>query len=249
MKRTLIIPIILLFLSGISCQKAESVSPDFKCDKSAKITKQSFGDLGMVIEYSNGKISKVYRTDGKGLIENYKYPTDTTLLITRNFADGSIGNTFSVILNKQGFIKKLATDGYTNLYTYDVNGFKNAVTNTYTDAALSSNSTFVYSNGNLTQEKNFKKNVLQYTVDYTYYEDKANKVDLVNNQNRPDLYGAFSKNLVKTIKYTYADKSVEMYEYTYDLNANGFVKSLTEKYTDKTGALTSQNNAFEYICL
>jgi hypothetical protein len=72
----------------------------------------------------------------------------------------------------------------------------------------------------LTQEKNFKKNVLQYTVDYTYYEDKANKVDLVNNQNRPDLYGAFSKNLVKTIKYTYADKSVEMYEYTYDLNAN-----------------------------
>lgn len=249
MKRTVIFPIILLIVCGLSCQKGESVSPDFKCDKSAKIIKQSFGAIGTAIEYSNGKIQKVYRTDGKGLIENYKYPSDTTLLITRNFADGSVGNTFNVILNKQGFIKKLATDGYINLYTYDAGGFRTAVANTYTDAALSSNSTFAYTNGNLTQEKNFKKNVLQYTVDYTYFEDKENKVDLVNNQNRPDLYGAFSKNLVKSIKYTYADKSVEMYEYTYDLNANGFVKSLTEKYTDKTGAITSQNNAFEYVCL
>ncbi|WP_428655581.1 hypothetical protein [Runella sp.] len=249
MKRPLIFPIIILFICGLFCQQAKAVSPDFKCDKSAKITKQSFGTLGMVIEYNTGKIRKVYRADGKGLIENYKYPSDTTLLITRNFSDGSVGNTFNVILNKQGFIKKLVTDGYSNAYTYDVSGFRTAVTNTYSDTSLSNNSTFTYTKGNLAQEKNFKKNTLQYTVDYTYYEDKVNKADLVNNQNRPDFYGKFSKNLVKTIKYTYADKTVESYEYTYELNANGFVKSLTEKYTEKTGTIITQTNVYEYVCL
>lgn len=249
MKRSLIFPIIVFLIGGLSCQKAESVSPDFNCDKSAKITKQSFGTLGMVLEYTNGKISKVYRADGKGLTENHKYTSDTTLLITRNFSDGNVGNTFNVTLNKQGYVKKWVTDGYSNVHTYDANGFKTAVTYTYSDATLSSNSTFTYTNGNLTQEKNFKKNVLQYTVDYTYYEDKVNKTDLINNQNMPDFYGKFSKNLVKTIKYTYADKTVESYEYSYELNANGFVKSLIEKSTDKTGKISTQTNAYEYLCL
>lgn len=253
MKHSLIYAILIIVLCGISCQKAESVSPDFNCDKTTKIAKQTLGTLGIIFEYKNGKLSKVYRADGGGLTENYNYTSDTTITITRNFADGSIGNTFNVILTPQGYAKKFSLVdrqyGYTNQYSYDVNGFKTSLVSTYVDAKLNSNTVFSYTNGNLVQAKTFQNNVLQYTADYTYYEDKLSKGDLISNQNQPDLYGKFSKNLIKSIKYTYPDKSADLYEYTYEFNANGFVKSLIEKSTTAKGIIATQTNAYEYTCL
>lgn len=238
---------------SFSCTKAEVSPVDFSCDKTARIIRQSFGDIEMLISYENGRIAKVMRADGKGLVENYSYKSATELVITRNFSDGSIGNTFKTTLNDKGYVLKFVQEGsagYTNTFTYDADGFLKTANYVYaSDAKLNSNSTYTYANGNLIQVKNSSGNILNYTIDYTYYEDKLNKADLIANQNQPDMYGRISKNLVKTIKYTYADKKTELSEYTYEQNTNGFVKSLKEKFTDKDGKNTTQTNKYEYICL
>ena len=234
-------------------QKSPTSAADFKCQQTAKITKQWFGTLGVVIEYANKKISKIYRADGKGLVENYSYQNDTTLLITRNFSDGSVGNIFNVALNKKGyFLQFTQVDekfGYTVVNAYDEAGFLLTSHSRFqNDAKLNSHSAYSYLDGNLIQAKNFQNDTLSYTADYTYYKDKINQADLIGNQNRPDMNGKFSKNLVQSLRYTYADKTVDLYEYTY-LMANGFVKSATEKHTDAKGKITSQVNKFEYVCL
>ncbi len=253
MKTVISIFLCSLISFSFSCTKAEVVPREFACDKTAKISRQSFGDIEMLISYNNGKIAKVVRADGKGLVENYSYKSATELVITRNFADGSIGNTFKTTLNDKGYVLKFVQEGsaaYTNTFTYDTDGFLKTSGYVYaSDAKLNSNSTYTYVNGNLTQVKNSAGNVLNYTIDYTYYEDKLNKADLIGNQNQPDMYGRISKNLVKTIKYTYADKKTELSAYTYEQNTNGFVKSLTEKFTNKDGKNTTQTNKYEYICL
>ena len=236
-------------LFGFSCKKSEVATSDFACDKITKITKQSFGDLTMTIEYVNGKISKVYRADGKGLVENYTYKSATELLITRNFTDGSIGNTFNTILNDKGYFLRFVTEGYSINYIYDSNGYLISNATTYPNASQNTNTTYSYLNNNRTQGLTFTNKVLSYTEDFTYYEDKLNKVDNFGNQNRPDFYGKFSNNLVKTYKITYPDKKFDLYEYSYEQNINGFVKTLTEKYTDQTGKITSQVNKYEYDCL
>ncbi|MBA4851218.1 DUF4595 domain-containing protein [Emticicia sp. BO119] len=255
MKTVISIVLCVIISVSFSCQKADApIEPiDFACDKMVKIARQSFGNLEMVISYENGKIARVTRADGKGLTENYSYQSDTVLVITRNFSDGSVGNIFKTSLNKKGYIVKLVQDGsagYTNTFTYDTDGFLKTASYAYVnDPKLNSSSAYTYANGNLMQIKNVTGNVLNYTVDYTYYEDKLNKADLIGNQNQPDMYGRISKNLIKTIKYTYADKKTELTEYTYEQNTNGFVKSLVEKFTDKDLKTTTQTNKYEYICL
>ena len=255
MKAHLLVISLAVVMFGFSCKKSEVTTNDFACDKTAKIARQSFGDLAMVVEYNSGKISKVYRADGKGLTENYTYKSPTEVTITRNFSDGSIGNTFNGLLNDKGYFLRFVavdnTNGYSITNTYDTEGFLLTSNSSYmSDAASNSNATYTYANGNLIQEKNAKpNNTVNYTVDYTYYEDKMNKIDLISNQNRPGMNGKFSKNLIKTIKYTYPDKTTEMYEYTYIQNTNGFVTSLTEKYTNKEAKTSTQTNKYEYVCL
>lgn len=240
---------------SFSCQKVDTkIEPiDFACDKMARIARQSLGNLEMVISYENGKIAKVVRADGKGLVENYSYKSATELVITRNFSDGSVGNTFKTTLNDKGYVLKFVQEGsagYTNTFTYDADGFLKTAAYVYaSDAKLNNSSAYTYANGNLVQVKNVNGNVVNYTIDYTYYEDKLNKADLIANQNQPDMYGKISKNLIKTVKYTYADKKTELSEYTYIQNKNGFVTSLTEKFTDKDGKSTMQTNKYEYLCL
>jgi len=252
-----VISIFLCVISTVSfsCQTAGSaVEPiDFACDKTAKISRQTLSDIEMIISYENGKISKVVRADGKGLTENYSYKSATDLVITRNFSDGSVGNVFKVTLNDKGYALKFVQEGsagYTNIFTYNAEGFLKTAAYTYvSDAKLNNTSTYIYTNGNLTQVKNMSGNVLNYTVDYTYYEDKPNKADLIGNQNQPDMFGKFSKNLMKITKYTFADKKTELLEYTYEQNSNGFVKSLVEKRTDKDNKTTTRTNKYEYTCL
>ena len=118
---------LFIFLSallfGFSCKKSEVDISDFACDKTTKIKSQAFGDLAMTIEYVNGKISKIYRVDSKGLVENYTYKSATELLITRNFSDRSIGNTFNTILNDKGYFLRFVTEDYSINYIYDGNGY------------------------------------------------------------------------------------------------------------------------------
>ena len=131
MKTKITLLAVLFGLFGFSCQKSDDPTPDadFACDKQAKITSQTLGDIPISIEYdAKGRINKVFRTDGKGLVENYKYANDTTVLITRNFSDGSVGNMFGAILTPQGYYKKFETLGttpdlaYGYNYTYDGEG-------------------------------------------------------------------------------------------------------------------------------
>ncbi|MFD2519535.1 hypothetical protein [Emticicia soli] len=74
-----------------------------------------------------------------------------------------------------------------------------------------------------------------------------NKADLIGNQNQPDMFGKFSKNLMKTKKYTFANKKTELLAYIQ--NSNGFVKSLMGKRTDKDNKTTTRTNKYEYTCL
>lgn len=252
MKTVISIVLCAIISVSFSCKNTEVEPTDFSCDKTAKISRQALGDIEMLISYNNGKIARVARADGKGLVENYSYKSATELVITRNFSDGSVGNTFKTTLNDKGYVLKFAQEGsaaYTNTFTYDTEGFMKTAAYVYSDAKLNSNSTYSYANGNLMQIKNVTGNVTNYTVDYTYYEDKLNKADLIANQNQPDMYGRISKNLTKTIKYTYADKKTELTEYTYVQNKNGFVTSLVAKSTAKDGKSTTQTNKYEYICL
>jgi YD repeat-containing protein len=240
----------ILFL-GFTFPAAESVFVDFDCKKTAKITKQTLGSIPMVIEYQSGKISKVYRGDGKGLVENYTYQSATDLLITRNFKDGGVGNTFHVTLNAQGYVTEIVQpEAYRFVYTYDSTGYLTGRKMNYEgDTSYNSTSTYAYKGGNLVQEKTVMAKALSYTVDYTYYENLPNKADLIGNQNRPDLYGKYSKNLTKSSKTTYTDLTTEQYDYTYERNAHGFVKAMTEKYTDQKGKVTASKNLYEYVCL
>jgi hypothetical protein len=254
MKTNQLFILIFFLITGLSCKKESAAQPEFSCDKTAKIARQTFGTLGMVIEYANGKISKVYRADGTGLTENYNYKSATDLEITRKFSDGSVGNLFNVTLNDKGYATKFVQVSqvapYTIDYTYNAEGYQLTSQSVYpADATQNSNTVATYANGNVLQRKTLQKNVTLYTEDFTYYEDKINKADYFANQNRPDLYGKFSKNLIKTYKITYPDNKADLYEYTYETNSNGFVTSLTEKYTDKTGKITSQVHKFEYTCL
>lgn len=235
-------------LLGFSCKKKIVSTSDFACEKTAKIKSQSFGDLAITIEYANGKISKVYRADGKGLVENYNYKSATELLITRNFSDGTISNTFNTVLNDKGYFLRFLSDGYSTNYTYDSNGYLTNSATTYTNPSQNTSTTYSYVSNNRTKGLAYTNKILSYTEDFTYYEDKLNKVDNFGNQNRPDFYGKFSNNLVKTYKITYPDNKFDLYEYTYELNSNGFVKTSTEKYTDQTGKITSQVNKFDYVC-
>lgn len=207
------------------------------------------------MEYANGKLLKVYRTDKTGLTENYTYKSAIEAVITRNFSDGSVGNTFNATLNDKGYFTKFSQISnvapFTIVSTYDPDGYLKTQVATYPNSA-SDNSNLVntITNGNLIKSVTYNsKGILSYTTDYTYYEDKLNKVDLIANGNRPDTNGKFSKNLIKTFKITYADKKIDLYEYTYDLNANGFVKSLTEKYTAPDGKVSTQINTYDYVCL
>jgi hypothetical protein len=254
MKTNKLFVLIFFLITGLSCKKESAAQPEFSCDKTAKITRQTFGPLGMIIEYANGKISKVYRADGTGLTENYNYKSVTELEITRKFTDGSVGNLFNATLNDKGYITKFVQVSqvapYTINYTYNAEGNQLTSQAVYPmDVNQNSNTIATYSAGNILQKKTLQKNVVLYTEDFTYYDDKLSKADYFANQNRPDLYGKFSKNLIKTYKITYPDAKADLYEYTYEVNSNGFITSATEKYTDKTGKITSQVQKFEYACL
>ena len=238
---------------SFSCKKtAPTINPlDFNCNKTAKISSQWLGGFEMVVSYENGKIIKVAQTNGAGFIENYSYKSPTELVLTRNFSDNNFSNTIKLTLNEKGYIVKFVQEGIEeSTFSYDVDGFVKTSTHTYPSMPkLNSFSTYIYANGNLIQIKNVKGNVLNFTIDYTYYEDKLNKADVLANQNQPDMYGKISKNLVKKITYTYVDEKTESYEYTYEQNSNGFVKSLVEKYTDSEGQVITKTNRYEYICL
>jgi hypothetical protein len=70
MKTVFSIVLCSLISVSFSCKNAGVEPVDFSCDKTTKIARQSFGNLEMLISYENGKITKVARADGKGLIEN-----------------------------------------------------------------------------------------------------------------------------------------------------------------------------------
>jgi hypothetical protein len=256
MKTKIIVLALLFGTFGFSCKPSDSPAPDtdFGCDKVAKITSQILGDMPITIEYdAKGRIHKVLRADGKGLIENYTYLNDTTLTITRNFREGGVGNTFSAILSSQGYIKKYTTVGttpelaFTNTYTYNAEG-------RLTESAFKSNNpvqmyrtTYLYEGGNLKSTQSYLDGKLSYSESYQYTSD-VNKADLNFNENRPGMRGRFSANLVESIETTYADGKKEKYAFTYELNTHGFVKSQIQTYTDQEGKTTTQINKYGYIC-
>ncbi len=254
MKTKKILLLLFIICMAAACKKKKSVQPEFSCEKTTAITRQSFGDLAMIIEYANGKISKVYREDKKGLTENYRFITNTDLEITRTFSDGSVGNLFKVVLNETGYFSRFTQIStvapYTYDYTYDAQGYLTDLKASFPlDPPSDNQARFTYQNGNLVRKTTLKKNVTDYTEDFTYYEDMENKADLIANENRPAMAGRLNKNLLKSWKITYADGSSVLSEYTYVRNTYGFVTSLTEKHTDKNGRQTSQINTFEYTCL
>ena len=256
MKTKIIILAALFGTFGFSCKQSDSPTPDadFGCDKQAKITSQILGEIPVTIEYdAKGRISKVLRADGQGLIENYNYTNDTTLAITRNFRDGGVGNAFSAILTPQGYFKKFATVGttpelaYATTYTYDAEGRLTESIFKSNNPAQTIRTTYVYEAGNLKSTQSFTNGKLSYSEAYRYTSD-ANKVDLNFNENRPGTHGLYSANLVESIETTYPDGKKEKYAFTYDLNTKGFVKSQTQTYTDQTNKTTSQVNKYGYIC-
>lgn len=254
MKRIVLFSLMFVFALSSSCKDKDPEPNDFSCDNEAKITSQTLGDIAMTIEYDDqGRINKVYRADGQGLIENYVYQSAKNLNITRNFKDGGVGNKFSVVLNDDGYIVKYATvdaaagTGYTIENKYDSDGFIEESNGKFQGSYPSTQTKYVVENGNVTSVEAYTGGKLEYTQKNTYSDD-LNKADLLFNQNQPNMYGRVSKNLVKTMLRTYADGKTEQYEYTYNLSKNDFVQSLTQTYTDKTGTKTTQVNKYDYKC-
>lgn len=255
MKTKIIILAALFGTFGFSCKQSESPTPDadFGCDKQAKITSQILGEIPVTIEYDpKGRISKVFRADGQGLIENYSYSNDTTLAITRNFREGGVGNTFSAILTPQGYYKKFETVGttpqlaYGYNYTYDGEGRLTESIYKSNSPVQTTRTTYVYEGGNLKSTQSLTNGKPSYSEAYRYTTD-ANKVDLQNG-NRPGTHGRYSANLVESIETTYPDGKKEKYAFTYELNTKGFVKNQTQTYTDQGGKTTTQVNKYEYVC-
>ena len=256
MKTKIIILAALFGIVGFSCKQSDTPAPntDFGCDKQAKITSQILGALPVAIEYdAKGRISKVFRADGKGLIENYSYVNDTTLTITRNFQEGGVGNAFSVLLTPQGYFKKVVTVGttpelaYSSAYAYDTEGRLTEAVFKSNNPAQTTRTTYLYEGGNLKSTQSFTNGKLSYSEAYNYRAE-ANKVDLNFNENRPGTHGLYSANLVESIEMTYPDGKKEKYAFTYELNTNGFVKSQTQTYTDQEGKTSTQVNKYGYIC-
>lgn len=253
MKKLLLSLLLPAFFAGTSCSKSEEPAPDFSCDKNTHISSQLLGDIPVRIEYDDrGRISKVFRSDAQGLVENYQYDTDTTLTVTRHFSDGGIANTFRAELNAKGYVTSYetvgASSGYLILYRYDREGYLAEINARFKNPAQTMRSVYSYQDGNLREARLYTNDKLTYTETYTYLDD-TNKANLVFNQNQPDLYGRISRNLVKSMIRTYTDGKEERVEFKYDLNSFGFVKSLTQTSADTEGNTSSQVNVYEYICL
>lgn len=254
MKKILFLSFYLASGLIISCKDKNPEPTDFACDKQAKITSQVLGDIPITIEYdSQGRVSKVFRTDGEGLIENYVYESPSELHITRNFKDGGIGNKFDVELNEEGYIETYETvdasagQGYQIKNTYNSEGYLVESNDLYEGNYEDTRTVYIYKDGNLMTAEAYTGGSLEYKQTYTYTTD-VNKADILFNQSQPDMYGKISKNLIKTTNRIYSNGKKEQNTFTYEINPNGFVKSLVKTSIDQAGKTTTQTNKYEYFC-
>ncbi len=114
------------------------------------------------------------------------------------------------------------------------------------DPAQTIRTTYLHEGENLKSTQSFTNGKPSYAGAYRYTAD-ANKVDLQNG-NRPGTGGRHSAKLIESLETTYPDGKKEKYAYTYELNKNGFVKSLTQTHTDQDGKTSSQVNKYQYVC-
>ncbi|WP_345030182.1 DUF4595 domain-containing protein [Ravibacter arvi] len=238
---------------SFACKPEKNPEPEASCEEGARLVTQKLGDIPIAIEYDNeGRISKVFRSDGQGLIENYQYTSDTTAVITRNFRDGGVGNTFNIVLNNKGYIKRYVTVGagdnsYTITYLYDADGYLSEYSIKFTKPAQTLRSVYTYKDGNRTGSKSYTDGKLTYTEDYAYTED-LNKADVIFNGNQPGILGHLSKNLLSSIKRTYPDGKKESYSFVYKLNKTGYAESVSQVYVDQANKKTEQTNIYTYVC-
>lgn len=249
--KTLFFSIAFFASLSFSCKKESEPAPELSCDKGVRIISQQLGTIPVSIQYdSKGRISKVFRSDGQGLIENYQYTSDTTLTVTRNSKDGGVTNTYKAILNKKGYVTSysmLGSFAYTSTYRYDDNGFLTEQTTKFETPKQTIRSVYAYQNGSRVSEISHTDGVQSYSDEYKYSEN-AGQADLIFNSNQPDLYGRYSARLPEAINRKYKDGKTESYTFTYQLNKKGLVESLKQVYTDTDKKSTEQVNLYKYEC-
>ena len=236
---------------SFSCKSGEEPAPELSCNNGVRIKSQQLGTIPVVIQYdSQGRISKVFRSDGQGLVENYQYTSDTTLTVTRNAKDGAVTNTFKAVLNKNGYVKSysmLGSYAYTSTYRYDDNGFLVELISKFDNPKQTIRSVYAYQNGNRVSETSYTDGVQSYFDEYKY-SGNANQADLIFNNNQPDFYGRYSALLPEAIDRKYKDGKTESYTFTYQLNKQGLVESFKQVYTDTDKKATEQVNVLKYEC-
>lgn len=249
--KTLFFSIAFFASLSFSCKKESEPTPELSCDKGVRIISQQLGTIPVTIQYdSKGRISKVFRTDGQGLVENYQYTSDTTLTVTRNAKDGGVTNTYKAVLNKKGYVTSysmLGSFAYTSTYRYDDNGFLTEQTTKYENPKQAIRSVYTYQNGNRSSEISYTDGVQVYSDEYKYSENAAG-ADLIFNGNQPDFYGRYSARLPEAINRKYKDGKTESYTFSYQLDKKGLVESLKQVYTDTDKKSTEQVNLYKYEC-
>ncbi len=250
--KPLLFSIAFFTVTSFSCKTGEEPAPELSCNNGVRIKSQQLGTIPVSIQYdSRGRISKVFRSDGEGLIENYQYTSDTTLTITRNDKDGGVRNVFKVALNKKGYVTGYNTEGtsyaYSISYKYDDSGFLTEQVSKYDNPKQTFRTVYSYQNGNRISGISYTDGVQTYSEEYKYSENAA-QADLIFNGNQPDMYGRYSSLLPEAINRKYKGGKTESYTFSYQLNKKGLVESLKQVYSDTDKKSTEQINLYKYEC-
>ncbi|MBP9690418.1 MAG: hypothetical protein KBE91_12445 [Bacteroidia bacterium] len=243
-KLTINIFLIIGLFATLSCSKEEdNATPNSSATDltGCKVISMTNENYKIVYAYNtNGTIKTVteyYASDTTTPVEVYTY-THTNGSVTyvnksmreRGYytinAAGRV--TTSDIIYYDGPDSSTATSGKMTGYEYNTDGYLNKKTVTFSSAAGASTTiySYIWMNGNITNEITVSQSGSTSNTAYTYYTDKSNAFSSLTSLT--EFIGPDSKNLVKAITNATTGSLNESYSYEFDASGKPIKTTVTD---------------------
>ena len=238
-----------------SCKKEENKpeeTPETPTTKSCQLLNRQT-DAGMVYksyEYdSQGRLTKI-QDYNSGVLDPTDFQTFEYSSTEVNTYDENHILLAKWLINSNGYAttEYAYLDNDTTYFEYNSDGYLvKETTHTGGSSHTIERKDYTISGGNVIKEERFENDSLYETIDFEYYSDKLSKSQIGSNYQLGSIYlkGVKNKNLTKKITYTSTFSSVDIDEYVYELNENGYVTRVSQT---NNGSSTPNVWRYSYTC-
>lgn len=247
--------LVVSLFTFISCSKDDdSATPNTTVTDltGCKVLSMTNDNYKTVYAYnSNGSINTIteyYTSDPTTPVEVYTYTHSSGTITYTNKSGREQGSytinangrvTTSNITYYNGPDPTTATSGLMTSYEYNASGYltKRTVTSASASGSFTTTYTYIWTNGNISNEISVSQSGSTSNTAYTYYTDKSNAFSSLTSLT--EFTGPDSKNLVKASSDLSSGSLQESYTYEFDANGKPIKTIVTDNSTSNTYNITS----------